>query len=111
MNEAEIKEIEEMANILLAQTPIIDIPFEQFKQVAKVLYNVGYRKLKNNIVLVGNGCQVESDTFEQYEKFIGDIVKEAIEEFAGKLKENSLFYFRHWRVRKAIDDLLKEYGI
>ena len=38
------KQIEEIKNILLASTPVIDMPFECFGAVARAIYNAGYRK-------------------------------------------------------------------
>ena len=43
------EQIEEMENELLAHTPIIDIPFETFNEVAAAVYNMGYRKASDVI--------------------------------------------------------------
>lgn len=43
------EQIEETKNELLAHTPVIDIQFETFNEVAEAIYNIGYRKAREVI--------------------------------------------------------------
>lgn len=43
------EQIDEMENELLAYTPMIDIPFESFNEIATAVHNIGYRKASDVI--------------------------------------------------------------
>ena len=43
------KQIDEIKNELLAFTPMINMPFECFDEVAKAIYKAGYRKQSDTV--------------------------------------------------------------
>ena len=81
------EQIEEMINTLAASNnPFVDVPVEIMPQIAKALYNAGYRKAEK-------------------------VRKETAKEFAEKLKVNAicLSAIEKYHVCNLIDELLKEY--
>lgn len=83
----EQEQIEEMISTLAASNnPFIDVPVEIMPQVAKALYNAGYRKSE-------------------------EVRKETAKEFAEKLKIKAirLSEIENYHVCNLIDELLKEY--
>lgn len=81
------EQIEEMVSIMAASNnPFIDVPIEIMPQVAKALYNAGYRKAE-------------------------EARKETTKEFAEKLKIKAirLSEIENYHVCNLIDELLKEY--
>ena len=83
----EQEQIEEMISTLAASNnPFVDVPVEIMPQVAKALYNAGYRKSE-------------------------EVRKETAKEFAEKLKIEAirLSEIENYHVCNLIDELLKEY--
>ena len=89
----EQEKIEEMISTLAASNnPFVDVPVEIMPQVAKALYNAGYRK-------------------------VDEVRKETAKEFAGKLKAKLFSVFGKTicsdfdteDITIFIDELLKEY--
>ena len=83
----EQEQIEEMISTLAASNnPFVDVPVEIMPQVAKALYNAGYRKAE-------------------------EVRKETAKEFAEKLKIKAirLSEIENYHVCNLIDELLKEY--
>ena len=81
------EQIEEMISTLSASNnPFVDVPVEIMPQVAKALYNAGYRKSE-------------------------EVRKETAKEFAEKLKIKAicLSATENYHVCNLIDELLKEY--
>ena len=81
------EQIEEMVSIMAASNnPFIDVPVEIMPQIAKALYNAGYRKSE-------------------------EVRKETAKEFAEKLKIKAirLSEIENYHVCNLIDELLKEY--
>ena len=81
------EQIKEMVSIMAASNnPFIDVPIEIMPQVAKALYNAGYRKSE-------------------------EVRKETAKEFAEKLKIKAirLSEIENYHVCNLIDELLKEY--
>lgn len=84
---------------------------EQRQQIAEALYNAGYRKLSDNVILLDNDCF----TVIAVNKSIQEIKNEAVKDFAEKLKESaqtSLDHFMGFQkvvLVEQIDELLKEY--
>ena len=82
-----------------------------FKWFAEALFNAGYRKLPDNVILLDNDCS----TVIAVNKSIQEIKNEAVKEFADKLKEKtgtSFDYYKHFQkvvLSEQIDELLKEY--
>lgn len=82
----EQEQIEEMISIMAASNnPFIDVPVEIMPQIAKALYNAGYRKSE-------------------------EVRKETAKEFAEKLKVNAirLSEIENYHVCNLIDELLRE---
>lgn len=82
----EQEQIEEIANELLAHTPIIDIPFETFNEIAAAVYNMGYRKasdvideFKNRILNEANLKLVNLDGEHKAIVDLADVLKIASE--------------------------------
>ena len=83
----EQEQIEEMISTLAASNnPFVDVPVEIMPQVAKALYNAGYRKSE-------------------------EVRKETAKEFAEQLKIKAirLSEIENYHVCNLIDELLKEY--
>ena len=83
----EQEQIEEMISTLAASNnPFVDVPVEIMPQVAKALYNAGYRKAE-------------------------EVRKETAKEFVEKLKIKAirLSEIENYHVCNLIDELLKEY--
>ena len=83
----EQEKIEEMISTLAASNnPFVDVPVEIMPQVAKALYNTGYRKSE-------------------------EVRKETAKEFAEQLKIKAirLSEIENYQVCNLIDELLKEY--
>lgn len=81
------EQIKEMVSIMAASNnPFIDVPVEIMPQIAKALYNAGYRKDE-------------------------EVRKETAKEFAEKLKIKAirLSEIENYHVCNLIDELLKEY--
>lgn len=81
------EQIKEMISTLVASNnPFVDVPVEIMPQVAKALYNAGYRKSE-------------------------EVRKETAKEFAEKLKIKAirLSEIENYHVCNLIDELLKEY--
>ena len=81
------EQIKEMVSIMAASNnPFIDVPVEIMPQIAKALYNAGYRKSE-------------------------EVRKETAKEFAEKLKIKAirLSEIENYHVCNLIDELLKEY--
>ena len=81
------EQIEETISTLAASNnPFVDVPVEIMPQVAKALYNAGYRKSE-------------------------EVRKETAKEFAEKLKIKAirLSEIENYHVCNLIDELLKEY--
>ena len=81
------EQIKEMVSIMAASNnPFIDVPVEIMPQVAKALYNAGYRKSE-------------------------EVRKETAKEFAEKLKIKAirLSEIENYHVCNLIDELLREY--
>ena len=66
----ENKQIEEIKNILLASTPVIDMPFECFGAVARAIYNAGYRKTDDVIDHLMNAETSSGLTEKEIEFFV-----------------------------------------
>ena len=78
------EQIKEMVSIMAASNnPFIDVPIEIMPQIAKALYNAGYRKSE-------------------------EIRKETAKEFAEKLKIKAIRLSENYHVCNLIDELLKE---
>lgn len=80
------EQIKEMVSIMAASNnPFIDVPVEIMPQIAKALYNAGYRKSE-------------------------EVRKETAKEFAEKLKIKAirLSEIENYHVCNLIDELLKE---
>lgn len=81
------EQIKEMVSIMAASNnPFIDVPVEIMPQIAKALYNAGYRKSE-------------------------EVRKETAKEFAEKLKIKAirLSEIENYHVCNLIDELLREY--
>ena len=81
------EQIKEMVSIMAASNnPFIDVPVEIMPQVAKALYNAGYRKSE-------------------------EVRKETAKEFAEQLKIKAirLSEIENYHVCNLIDELLREY--
>ena len=81
------EQIEEIVSTLAASNnPFVDVPVEIMPQIAKALYNAGYRK-------------------------VDEVRKETAKEFAEKLKIKAirLSEIENYHVCNLIDELLREY--
>lgn len=79
------EQIKEMVSIMAASNnPFIDVPVEIMPQIAKALYNAGYRKSE-------------------------EVRKETAKEFAEQLKIKAIRLSENYHVCNLIDELLKEY--
>lgn len=59
------EQIEEMVSAMAASNnPFVDVPIEIMPKVAEALYNVGYRKLSEDSVIISK------DEFEIYKKYV-----------------------------------------
>lgn len=86
----ENKQIEEIKNILLASTPVIDMPFECFGAVAKAIYSAGYRKTDKVIDRLMNAETSSGLTEKEIEFFVKHnekVRKETVREFVSKIDE------------------------
>ena len=90
------EQMEEMASIMAASNnPFVDVQIEIMPKVAEALYNAGYRKLPVGavVLLIGENNQaLDEKTIEYFVKHNEQIRKEAVKEFAEKVK-NKLFEF------------------
>ena len=90
------EQIEEMISAMAASNnPFVDVPIEIMPKVAEALYKAGYRKLPVGavVLLIGENNQaLDEKTIEYFVKHNEQIRKEAVKEFAEKLK-NKLFDF------------------
>ena len=88
--------IEEMISAIAASNnPFVDVPIEIMPNVAEALYNADYRKLPDGavVLLIGKNNQaLDEKTIEYFVKHNEQIRKEAVKEFAEKVK-NKLFEF------------------
>ena len=75
------EQIEEMANELLAYTPIIDIPFESFNEIAAAVYNIGYRKASDVI------DELVKNIMTDAEPFLSNMSRNLIRMCASKMKK------------------------
>lgn len=75
------EQIEEMKNELLAHTPIIDIPFETFNEVAAAVYNIGYRKA-NDVI-----DELVKNIMTDAEPFLSNMSRNLIRMCASKMKK------------------------
>ena len=89
----ENKQIEEIKNTLLANTPIIDMPFECFEEVAKAIYSAGYRK--------------QSDIAQE---IIDKIMEVGIIRYNSK-NAKEYYEFEVKKLDNFINQLEKEYGV
>ena len=127
------EQIEEMVSIMAASNnPFIDVPIEIMPQVAKALYNAGYRKIPEDSVVLSREewKQIKNSLYyskEELEKKLQRERKETAKEFAEKLKETIFDYLGVKTIEEAnklsliastltfdvvtdrIDELLKEY--
>ena len=87
-----------------------------FKWFAEALFNAGYRKLPDNVILLDNDCF----TVIAVNKSIQEIKNEAVKEFADKLQKelpcrdytfngNTYSMILTLSTKDVIDKLLKEY--
>ena len=93
------------------------------KNCAKTLYEQGYRKLPDGatVLLVGGNNQaLDEKTIEYFVKHNEQIRKEAVKEFAEKVKEKfdgyEATYYNGYEegfhdLQEEIDELLKEYEV
>ena len=91
------------------------------REIARIYYNAGYRKVPDGavVLLIGKNNQaLDEKTIEYFVKHNEQIRKETAKEFAEKLKEKVHNYYpsidsyctsRHVILVKDIDELLKEY--
>ena len=91
------------------------------REIARIYYNAGYRKVPDGavVLLIGKNNQaLDEKTIEYFVKNNEQIRKETAKEFAEKLKEKVHNYYpsidsyctsRHVILVKDIDELLKEY--
>ena len=87
------------------------------REIARIYYNAGYRKLPVGavVLLIGENNQaLDEKTIEYFVKHNEQIRKEAVKEFAEKLwntiKDNGIDYKIGLRaLGEEIDELLKEY--
>ena len=90
------------------------------KKIAEALYNAGYRKVPDGavVLLIGKNNQaLDEKTIEYFVKHNEQIRKEAVKEFAEKLKRKAFNkdMFNDWAgatyvvLVREIDELLKEY--
>ena len=94
--------IEEMVSIMAASNnPFVDVPVEIMPQVAKALYNAGYRKIPEDSVMLSKEIKAQTKQAKI----------EAVKEFAEKLKIKAirLSAIENCHVCNLIDELLKEY--
>ena len=111
------EQIEEMTNTLAASNnPFVDVPVEIMPQVAKALYNAGYRKIPEDSVVLSREewKQIKNSLYyskEELEKKLQRERKETAKEFAEKLKIKAirLSEIENYHVCNLIDELLKEY--
>lgn len=89
--------IEEMVSIMAASNnPFVDVPAEILPNVAEALYNAGYRKIdvfaecRNCTAWSGTDCTRNPYT-QGCLKDENNIKRQAVKEFAGKLKECAKF--------------------
>ena len=75
------EQIEEMENELLAHTPIIDIPFESFNEIAAAVYNIGYRKASDVI------DELVKNIMTDAEPFLSNMSRNLIRMCASKMKK------------------------
>ena len=96
MKNNEQEQIEEMVSIMAASNnPFVDVPIEIMPNVAEALYNAGCRKLPFGavVLLIGENNQaLDEKTIEYFVKHNEQIRKEAVRDFAERLK-NKLFEF------------------
>ena len=108
------KQIEEMAEKM--QKCYEKNGLLNFKWFAEALYNAGYRKLPDNVILLDNDCS----TVIAVNKSIQEIKNEAVKEFAEKLQTelpcrdyifngNTYSMILTSSMKYVIDKLLKEY--
>ena len=110
--------IEEMISAMAASNnPFVDVPIEIMPKVAEALYNAGYRKLPVGavVLLIGENNQaLDEKTIEYFVKHNEQIRKEAVKEFAERLKKRTILYsginVKYEAITAdIIDGLLKEY--
>ena len=122
----ENKQIEEIKNILLASTPVIDMPFECFGAVAKAIYNAGYRKtddVNDHLMNAETSSGLTEKEIEFFVKHNEKVRKETVREFVEKAKQ---FFYEHYGKYSDLpykeycevnilcidlDELAKEYGV
>ena len=83
------------------------------QKIAEALYNAGYRKLSDNVILLDNDCF----TVIAVNKSIQEIKNEVVKEFADELKAKVLdktyinkdFNINISDIYKMIEETLKEY--
>ena len=122
----EQEQIEEMISTLAASNnPFVDVHVEIMPQVAKALYNAGYRKIPEDSVVLSREewKQIKNSLYyskEELEKKLQRERKETAKEIAEKLKQKARglslggdkgpeFYFGNVLLTNDIDELLKEY--
>ena len=113
------EQIEEMISAMAASNnPFVDVPIEIMPKVAEALYNAGYRKVPYGavVLLIGKNNQaLDEKTIEYFVKHNEEIRKEAVKDFAEKVKEKALSHCRTINcyeltfIETTIDELLKEY--
>ena len=87
------EQIEEMVSTLAASNnPFVDVPLEIMPQIAKALYNAGYRKIPEDSVVLSREewKQIKNSLYyskEELEKKLQRERKETAKEFAEKLKD------------------------
>ena len=88
------------------------------REIARIYYNAGYRKLPVGavVLLIGENNQaLDEKTIEYFVKHNEQIREEAVKEFAEKVKEKALSHCRTINcyelkfIEETIDELLKEY--
>ena len=88
------------------------------REIARIYYNAGYRKLPYGavVLLIGKNNQaLDEKTIEYFVKHNEEIRKEAVKDFAEKVKEKALSHCRTINcyelkfIEETIDELLKEY--
>ena len=88
------------------------------REIARIYYNAGYRKLPFGAVVLligGNNQALDEKTIEYFVKHNEEIRKEAVKDFAEKLwntiKDKGIDYKIGLRaLGEEIDELLKEYA-
>lgn len=80
-------------------------PFVHNKGIAEALYNAGYRKLSDNVILLDNDCF----TVIAVNKSIQEIKNEAVKEFAEKCMDGVGYGSDERIIKKYLDELIKEY--